>query len=169
MKGKIKTIERHTALECEIHRCRSAAVAMATCREDGGWRVEMCWRHVGDELVQLISLSHFNRLPPFFLLLSLLPSLLCTLTLSLHLIHSLRLINSQVCLQWVKHEVCVCVCVFSLWATPPLLPLLNHFTGGFSFGQPAPRAKCGAYSSKDPLMQTHARKTPLSLSTADFH
>lgn len=29
----------------------------------------------------------------------------------------------------------------------PLLPSLNHFSGGFSFGQPAPKAKCEACGS----------------------
>lgn len=37
--------------------------------------------------------------------------------------------------------------MLSPWAMLPLLPSLNHFSSGFSFGQPAPKAKCKACGS----------------------
>lgn len=112
-------------------------------------RVRKLRRCVRYEHVQLISLAHCNVLSPFLSALSL--SLFCTLALSLCLIRSLWLINSQLCLQWLKHEVCayvsLCVCVSSLQAAPPLFSSLDNFSSGFSFGRPAPKAMCSAYAS----------------------
>lgn len=124
---------------------RREAGELTTYLREG--KLRRCVRY---EHVQLISCSHSNVCSHFlFSLLSPPLSLsLCTLSLSLCLIRSLRLINSQVCLQWVKHEVksvCACVHVCSPQATPALLASLNNFSSGFSFGQPSPQAKCSSH------------------------
>lgn len=66
-------------------------------------RVGKLRRCVRYEHVQLISRSHSNVCSSFSISVS-----LCILALSLCLGRSLWIINSPVCLHWVKHEVSVC-------------------------------------------------------------